>query len=302
MNTVFSNITPWPGQNALANPRAVIGDNKPPLAELIPQEFRDALLAERADFLTKLDQMVGAPAGPDADPDAPVDTGAVGRCKVTNDDELGRAGDLVRLLRAASQHVEGVHKRVKAPYLEGGRLVDAERRALDERINAGRIKVEAIANGYIAEREAKARAERERIAAEQRAAAERAAAAERERIAAEEAATRAAAAAVTEEERAAAAQRAEQARRDAEEAMAAAALAPAAPAKSEPVRSDAGATVSAKTVWNSQVEDISKAFKAVKSDPKVKEAIEGAVARLVRAGQREIPGTRIWPTQQAIAR
>jgi hypothetical protein len=84
--------------------------------------------------------------------------------------------------------------------------------------------------------------------------------------------------------------------------MRAAALAPAAGKGAEPVRSDAGSTVSTREVWNSEVQDFAKAFKSVKSNPKVQEAISAAVAGLVRAGQREIAGVRIWPTQQAVAR
>lgn len=84
--------------------------------------------------------------------------------------------------------------------------------------------------------------------------------------------------------------------------MADAALAAAPVGKAEPVRSDTGSTISGRTVWQSQVEDYAKAMKAVKSDPKVREAIDAAVQRLVKAGQREIPGTRIWSTTQAVAR
>jgi predicted nucleic acid-binding protein len=116
---------------------------------------------------------------------------------------------------------------------------------------------------------------------------------------AEQEAAEAARSAASEEERNAAIDRAAEAAREAEEAMAAAALAPAAPTRSEPVRSDAGATVSGKQEWRSEVEDYAKAFRAVKDDAKVREAIDAAAARLVRAGKREIPGVRIWPVAKA---
>lgn len=81
--------------------------------------------------------------------------------------------------------------------------------------------------------------------------------------------------------------------------MADAALSAAGPGKVEPVRSDAGAAVSGKQEWQSQVEDYAKAFRAVKDDEKVRGEIDKAVARLVRAGKREITGVRIWPVAKA---
>jgi hypothetical protein len=205
----------------------------------------------------------------------------------------------VKLYRACVSHIDATHKSVKEPHLAAGRLCDAEKNALLEPLAAAKRKVEGVANAFVAKRDAEARAERERIAAEERAAAERAAAAERERIRAEQEAAEAASSAATAEERDAAIDRAAEAARVADEAMRDAALAPSAPARTEPVRSDAGATVSGKQEWNSQVEDFAKAHRAVKDDPKVREAIEAAVKRLVRAGKREIPGVRIWPVAKA---
>ena len=272
----------FPGENPAGAP-AGIGHNKPPLEELIPEEFRAELLRERPDFLTKMDQYVGAAA----------------RAVATNDDELARCGDLVNAYRALLKHIDTTHTNVKAPHLLAGRLVDAEKNALKASVEDAKVKVERIGNAYVADREAKRRAEEERIASEQRAAAARAAAAEREREEAERKAAAAAAAATTADERAAAEREAEEARKRAEEAMSDAALSAAAPGKAEPVRSDAGAAVSGKQEWQSQVEDYAKAFRAVKDDDRVKEAVDKAVARLVRAGKREITGVRIWPVAKA---
>jgi hypothetical protein len=286
-NPIFDDVPAWPE----TNPRAVIGANRPPLDELVPMEFKEELLRERPDFLVKLDQI----------------TSSADRVIVTNDEELGRAGDLTKLFRAAASHINATHTTVKAPYLLGGRLADAERNTLNAQLDEAKRKTDARMNTYMAEREAKERAERDRIAREEREAAAKAAAAQRDREAAEKAASDAAIAAAAAGDDAAKAaaweaqQAANAAARAADEAQAAAALAPAA-SKAEPVRSDAGATVSGKQVWNSEVEDYAAAFKVVKTDPKVREAIEAAVARLVRAGQREIKGVRIWPTTQAIAR
>lgn len=249
-------------------------------------EFRETLLADRPDFQRRYDDMIAAKD----------------RVAIDDEDSLGRAGDLIKMYRKAGQHIDQAHTEVKRPYLEAGRAADAEKNRLKEPLSAAANDVTGKMNAFLAKREAEARAERERIAAEQRAAAERAAAAERERQRAEEVARRAAAEAASEEERKAAQKRADEAAAEAEKAMQEAALAPAAPVKAEPIRSDAGSTVSGRQVWNSEVEDYTKAFHKVKTDPKVREAIDAAVSRLVRAGTREINGVRIWPTVQAVAR
>jgi len=242
---------------------APLGHNKPPIEEVVKAEFRDALLADRPDFLDRVDQFIAV----------------VSRAEVTDDDTLGRAGDLDKMLRAADAHVVEVHKAVKQPYLDGGRAVDAEKKSITDRIASARFTLKDGMNAFVAQREARRRAEEAARAAEERRLAEEARAAE-------------------------------MARQEAEgvndpEAIAAIEVAPLAAAvsqRAEPVRSDGGSTVSTRQVWNSQVENFTQAFKAVKDDPKVQEAISAAVARLVKAGKREITGVKIWPTQQAVAR
>lgn len=280
MATMFDDVPAWPSAQPAA---ATIGHNKPPLEEIIPEEFRAELLRERPDFLTKLNDAVEA----------------AGRAQATNDETLGRCGDLVNVYRAIIKHIEATHKTVKEPYLQGGRLVDAERKTLTERVEDAKRKVEAIGNAFVAKRQAEQRAEQERIAAEQRAAAERAAAAERERERAELDAIRAQQQATNDEERAAAAEIARKAAEEAEAAMSAAALAPAVAASAEPVRSDGGSTVSGKQEWQSRVDDYTVAFMAVEDDEKVREAIDKAIARRVRAGTRKIEGVTIYPVAKA---
>lgn len=268
------------------NPRAVMGANEPPIEEQIAMEFREALLSERPDFLVRMEGAIGA----------------VDRAEVVDDETLGKAGDLAKILRACEAYVADVHKAVKEPHLARSRACDAEKNALTGKITVARSRLADVMNAFMAKREAERRAEEMRRAAEARAAAEAAAQAEREAREAELAAQRAMAEAANEAEREAAALRAAEAQREAEQRMADAALAAAPVGKAEPVRSDTGSTISGRTVWQSEVEDYVKAMKAVKSDPKVREAIDAAVQRLVKAGQREIPGTRIWSTTQAVAR
>lgn len=261
MATKFDDVPEWPGE---AKPAAThIGHNKPPIEEIIPEEFRAELLREKPYFFDKLSDLEGSAE----------------RATCTSEDELGRCGDLVKTLRAAEKHVEETHKAVKQPYLDGGRLVDGEKKALLERIAKARKKIDTPMNAFIAEREARERAERERQAAEERRQAEAAAQAERERQAASG-----------------------ENDPDAIAEIEAVAHAPVQHVRNEPVRSDGGSTVSAKTVWNSEVTDYDVAYIAVSDNDKVREAIDKAVAQLVRAGKREIEGVRIWPTKQAITR
>lgn len=273
------------GENPASNPRAGIGGNEPPIEERIGMEFREALLTNQPGFIDRMESAIEA----------------VTRADVRDDETLGKAGDLDRILRSCDGHISETHKAVKQPYLDGGRAVDAEKNRLIGPINDARYRLKDKMNGYMAEREARRRAEEARIAAEQRAAQERTERAAREAREAEEAAARAAAEASSEGERIAAEQAASEAQAKAEAAIAAAPLA-AAVTRHEPVRSDAGATVSGRKVWQSEVVDYQLAFMAVEDNPKVREAIDKAVAGLVKAGKTQIEGVKIWQAVQAVSR
>lgn len=275
---------------------ASMGHNMPPVEEIIAMEFREALLGDRPDFLSRLDAAIAA----------------VDRVVITDDESLGKAGDLDKILRASEAYVADKHKIVKEPYLARGRAVDAEKNGLTGRITPARYRLRDMMNEHMAKIEAARRAEAARIAAEQRAAAEAAAAAEAEQRRAEQEAARAAEEAerarmAGDAEAAAAAriaqQEAETAAREAERRMEQQTIAAAVSApKNEPIRSDAGATVSGRKEWQSEVTDYEVAFMAVSDDEKVREAIDKAVARRVKAGARKIEGVRIWEAIKAMAR
>ena len=285
--TQFDDVPAWPETKpSLGENPASIGHNEPPLEERIQMEFREALLTDHADFLVRMDEMIAS----------------VDRASATDDETLGRCGTLAKMLRAAVSHVESTHKVVKEPYLLGGRAVDAEKNRLVGILSPAQAKLQDKMNAFMAEREAKRRAEEARRAAEQRAAAEAAAKAEREAREAEQAAARAAAEAASDEDREAAERAAAVAADEAQRRMEEAALAAAPVAKAEPVRSDEGATISGTKVWQSQVTDYTLAFIAVEDNPKVREAVDKAVAALVRAGKRSIDGVRIWETVAARTR
>lgn len=284
-------VQPLPGEAP-----ASLGHNGPPLEELIAMEFREALLTDRPDFLSRMEAAIAA----------------VDRADVNDDETLGKAGDLDKILRACEAHIDETHKTVKQPYLDRGRAVDAEKKGLTAKLSDARYALRDRMNNFMARREAARRAEEARKAAEQRAAAEAAARADAERERAEQAARKAAedaerarqagdeaaAEAAREAER-----QAEAAAREAEQRMEQNALAAAvATPKNEPIRSDAGATVSGRKVWQSQVLDYEIAFIHVSDNPKVREAVEKAIAGLVKAGKRSIEGVRIWEAISAVSR
>ena len=253
-----------------ANDRAVIGGNEPPLEERIGMEFRDALIGERPDFMERYDQIIDSES----------------RVEINDDTDLGKAGDLINMYRAAGKFIGETHEALKKPYLEGGRAVDAEKKRLLGPIEEVREKVQGKMNAFAAKKAARERAERQEREAEER----------RQALAAR-----------------AAEEAAEKRRREAEEAgkpveedapppPPPVAVAPTASTTRGPTRSDAGSTVSSRSVWNSKVDDYTVAFIAVEDNEKVREAIDKAIAAQVRAGKRTIEGVSIWETAQAVAR
>lgn len=248
---IFDDVKPFPGEMAALPPR---DHNRPPPEEVIPQEFRAALIGEKADFYEVMDLYLGTE---DAN-------GVVDRAVCKNDEQLGKCGDAVKALRAMDQLVTKVHKAEKEPHLIAGRLVDAEKNALGGRIAAGREKVEAQMNAYAAEKRRQERVEQQRIADERR--------------------------------------RLEELAR--QNNVEAALPPPPAPAKVEPVRSDGGSTVSLQTEWLHETEDYDLAFKLVSTDAKVREAIDAAIKRIVKAtkGAQQIPGVRIYEAVKTSAR
>lgn len=247
MASVFPDVPAWPDDTKDRQP-APIGHNKPPVEDDVRAQFREALLDERPTFLQRVDEIEEA----------------VTRVDVKDDDTLGRAGELVRVIRAHSQHVDETHKRVKAPYLAAGRVADAEKNALAGRLDVAKRAVERSMNAYAAEKLRKEREEQAK-ADEQR-------------------------------------RKLEQLAKDAgiETALPPVEAAP----ERGPVRSDTGATVSLQTEHIAIIEDYTKAFRKVKDDASVQEAIAKAIQRIVKAtkGQTPIPGVRIEERAKTVSR
>ena len=255
----FPDVEPWPEAQQAPAPR---DHNRPSPEGFIPIEFREVLLSDRPDFLLKLDSLLGT-----GDPNFETyREGAIHRAFCTDDDSLAQCGSLVNTLRACEKHVDATHTAVKAPYLSAGRLVDGQKNALVSRIIAGRQIVEGMQQNYARERQKiandlriKEEAERQRIAAD--------------RLRLEELAR--------------------------ENNIEPAALPPMPepapePVKAAPIRSDDGASVSTSTVLVATVMDYTKAFRHVKADAKVREAIDAAITRLLKATKAtELAGVEI---------
>lgn len=249
MSNVFNDVAPWPEQPKPAE--AAMGHNKPPVEDDVRAQFKEQLLDERPDFMNRVEQIELAAQ----------------RVKVKDDDTLGRAGDLVKMIRAAQRHVDDTHKAVKAPYLAAGRVCDAEKNTLIARLDEAKAITEQPMNAYVNEQARKRReAEEARRKAEE----------ERARLEAEAAAANAPAPEPTP------------------------AYEPE-PVNDEPVRSDGGTTISTRTQWHAKIEDYTVAFIAVEDDEKVRAAVQKAIESRVRAGVRKIEGVRIWSTEKAVS-
>jgi len=256
-------------------PGSAMGHNRPPLDEQVKEEFvtlydeklRDAGVTDQR----RLDLI-----------------GAADRAEITSEETLAKGGEAVRQIRAIMKIIDDTHSTVKAPYLAATRAVDAEKKDRLGPLAAAKTKIESKQEAYVRQRENERR-EREAEAARKQAEAERKQAeAERKQREAE--------------------QKAEQERLAAIEAGKPApppppppAPAPApvsAPASSGligkgPIRGAEGATVSAGVKKVPVVTDYEKAFAFVKSNQKVIEAVDKAVAGLVRSGLTDIPGVEI---------
>lgn len=198
------------------------------------------------------------------------------RAKVTDDDEAGRAATLAKLLADIAKAADEQRVKLKAPYLDAGKKIDAAFKPLTEACDKVKRQVVALIDAYRREQEAKAAEARRAAEAEARAREEAARAAEAEGRAVE--AARAAA-------------EAEAARERAEMVAAPAAI-----------RSQYGQVASTRKEWRFTIADRRKLPKAVLDHPKVIEAVEAVVASMVRGGAREIPGVQIFETSKTVVR
>lgn len=251
---IFDDVPEWPQKTSDLPPR---DHNRPPPEEVIPEDFRAGLIDVKPEFFTLLDRYLG-PIDPETGDRG---EGAVDRAKCDDEHSYKLCGEIIKALRSATQMVDHVHKGVKQPYLDAGRLVDAQKNAFYARINQGRDSVQRMMDDYAE------KLRQERIAEENR-------------------------------------QREERNRLEAlaRENNLEQALPPPEPVrKSEPIRSDGGATISGSVEYDVAIVDFAKAARKFKDDAKVQEAILAAAKKLAKATKgAEIPGIQI--TERAAAR
>ncbi|SKB32783.1 hypothetical protein [Sphingopyxis flava] len=253
--TAFPDVKPFPEPRSGPAP---MGDNRPPVDVQAGIDFDEALDAKlRAKGLTraKFDELVASSE----------------RAQATNDETLGRCGDLVKQIRAATGMIGETHTEVKRPYLDAGRVVDDRKNSLIAPLDAAKRHVEGLQSKFLREREEARLAEERRRREEEE---------QRRREMTE-----------------ARAAEAGEAPAEAEEPFEP--LAVAAPKDEGIVRGSLGSAVSARREWVAEIVDYDVAYIQVASNAKVREAIEAAVKARVRAGERQIEGVKIYQAVKA---
>ena len=253
------------------------GHNAPPPDLLTGDALRAKLQADHDALLKRRDELLAAEARIPA---------------IDNEDAARKVSDFIKQITAAAKSADTARVGAKEPYLEGGRGVDGFFKAISDPLSDLKRKVERKLTDYLRAKEAEERRRREQ---EEREARERAEQARREAEAAAQAMRDAASLdeAVQAEKAAAAAQA---------DAIKAEAAATAKPAELSRVRGEYGAVSSLRTSW---------VFDGIDRDALDLEALrqhlpiaglETAIRSFIRAGGRELRGTRIYETTDAVVR
>ena len=253
-----------------------IGDNLPPAvnADILRATFaeRHGVLVRRRDELLQAVDRVPA--------------------TVEDDQVAGNVGDFIKQLDAGRKAAEGARVAEKEPFLEGGRTVDGWFKKITEPLVEAKKDIEARLNVYL---RAKAAAERQMREEEERKAREEAA-----RLAAEAATKEKAARDAKTLDDAVAAE--EAAKIAAEAAADAQKAADAKPAELSRTRGDYGSVASLRTTWtfdgiNRGVLDLEPLRQHLSTD-----ALEKAIRSFIKAGGRQLRGTRIFETTSTVVR
>ena len=251
--------------------------NAPPLDQMIVEQFEDKI--DSVDGLRARIRQLLEKDG--ALPDLVDSDGKL--TKDGTDETAGKMGDLIKMIGAAADKVDGIRVEIKRPYLDATRALDSKGKFYDEGLDKIRRQARAKLTAYVQYREAEAR---------------KAAELERQRLEEERKAAEAAAAA-----------RGPAIGDDVEEMVSKIEAEfggrPTTPAKptSEPIaRGDYGARVGTRSVWKAEIVDVKKLPKAVLDHPKVVEAILSVLNQQVRSGIREIKGARVFETTEASVR
>jgi hypothetical protein len=251
--------------------------NNPPADLLVGDALRDKLAEESGDLIRRRDDLLAA----------------AGRIPaIDSDDIAGRVSDFIKQLTALSKMAESKRTDAKEPYLEGGRNIDGFFKAITDPVGKIKIMIERRLTDYLREKEARERRERE----------------ERERLARETAEkarreAEARARALADEQSLQAAIAAEKAAETASaDLVKAAQAAEARPAVLSRTRGEYGAVSSLRTQWvfdeiDREELDLEALRFHIPAD-----GLEKAVRSFIKAGGRELRGTRIYETTAAVVR
>ena len=249
------------------NPRAIIGDNRPP-------SMTEILAEKHARILAEVEELAGrANAAPK---------------KIANEGDLGAIGDIVRSSRLLTKNLDTTRKEEKEPHLTAGREIDGFFGAQAERLDRVTRSLQSRADDYQRERAAEERRRREEEARKARE---------------EEARQREIARRAEEEGRIAAAAKAnDRAERSEVKAIQADARAQDSAADLTRLRTETGTVVTTKTSWDFEITDLAGVSLDTLRPYLPRADIEKAIRTFVRVGGRELAGVRIFEKQQAAFR
>lgn len=257
--------------------RLGIGGNQGPPLLLLGETLREQLVDAGADLLRRKNELVAAAARMPA---------------ITDEISAAMVTDFIRQLSAAAKAADGRRIAAKEPYLEGGRGVDGFFQAIMHPLVTAKKDAEARLGAYMREKEAKARRAREIAAQLEREAAE-AKRREAERQAAEIANARSLDDAIAAERNAQIAEaQATKAQKEAE----------VKPAELSRVRGEFGGLGSLRTQWTFNGIDRDKLNLEELRYHFPQDGLERAIRSFIKAGGRELAGTEIYETHQAVVR
>jgi len=256
---------------------ARIGDNLPPPDLLTGDPLRQRLTDTHSALLRRRDELLSAAARVPA---------------VTDDDIARRVSDFIKQLAACAKAADTARTGEKEPYLEGGRNIDGFFKSVSDPLADAKRRIETSLTVFLRQKEADERRRRE----------------EAERLAREEAAAKLRAAqaaeqALRDEQSLASAIAAQQAAKEAEaDVIKAEQAADAKAADLSRTRGDFGAVSSLRTSWTFDgVDRAALDLEALRQHLPIA-AIETAIRSYIKAGGRELKGTRIFETTSAVVR
>lgn len=255
----------------------LLNHNRPPPDLLTGDMLREKLRDENYEMIVRRDELLLA----------------AGRVpEINSDDAAGKVTDFVKQLAALTKAADAKRVGAKEPYLEGGRTVDGFFKAITDPVATAKTGVERKLTTYLRDKEAKARREREEQERQAREAAEAARrdAEERAKAMRDQASLQAA----VEAEKAADIAAADLVRAEQAATVKAAEL--------SQTRGEYGSLSSLRTTWIFDgIDRDALDLEALRQHLPI-DGLEKAIRSFIRAGGRELSGTRIFESSTAVVR